>query len=35
MLMKNAYIKFILAAVIFGTNGIIASQLPLLSLIHI
>ena len=31
MLMKNAYIKFILAAVIFGTNGIIASQLPLSS----
>lgn len=29
--MKNAYIKFILAAVIFGTNGIIASQLPLSS----
>lgn len=26
--MKNAYIKFILAAVIFGTNGIIASHIP-------
>ncbi len=29
--MKNAYIKFILAAVIFGTNGIIASHIPLSS----
>ena len=29
--MKEAYIKFILAAVIFGTNGIIASHIPLSS----
>lgn len=29
--MKNAYIKFILSAVIFGTNGIIASHIPLSS----
>ena len=29
--MQNAYIKFILAAVIFGTNGIIASHIPLSS----
>ena len=29
--MNNAYIKFILAAVIFGTNGIIASHIPLSS----
>lgn len=29
--MKNAYIKFILATVIFGTNGIIASHIPLSS----
>ena len=29
--MKNAYIKFILAAVIFGTNGIIARHIPLSS----
>ena len=29
--MKDSYIKFILATVIFGTNGIIASHIPLSS----
>ena len=29
--MKDAYVKFILATVIFGTNGIIASHIPLSS----
>ena len=27
--MKDAYVKFMLATVIYGTNGIIASHIPL------
>ena len=27
--MKDAYLKFMLATVIYGTNGIVASHIPL------
>ena len=29
--MKDAYLKFMLATVIYGTNGIVASHIPLSS----